>query len=295
MISCRISKLLRDAGGPMPLELDLKIGKGERLALYGRSGAGKTSTLRMLAGLMKPDAGQIAVNGQCWFDAAEGVHLNPGKRNIGFVFQDYALFPNMSVLENLQFARGKRRNPGRIAELVEIMELGELQDSRPGRLSGGQQQRVALARALVSEPALLLLDEPMAALDPEIRHRVQDYLLNAHRQLGFTLVVISHDAGDIFNLADRVCVMERGIVTREGTPDEVFLSRASSGKFQFIGEVLRLEKEDLVWVVTVQIQSQLVKVVVLEEEAAGLAVGDRVRVASKAFNPILSRLNPGSI
>lgn len=294
MISCRISKMLRDAGGPMPLDLDLKIDKGERVALYGRSGAGKTSTLRMLAGLMKPDSGRIEVNGRCWFDAAQGVNLNPGKRNIGFVFQDYALFPNMTVRENLQFARGKKRNPGSISELLEIMELGALQNSRPGRLSGGQQQRVALARALVSEPELLLLDEPMAALDPEIRHRVQDYLLKAHRQFGFTLVVISHDAGDIFNLADRVCLMERGVVSREGTPGEVFLSRATSGKFQFTGEVLRLEKEDMVWVVTVQIQSQLVKVVVLEEEAAGLAVGDRVRVASKAFNPILTRLDPGS-
>lgn len=294
MISCRISKLLRDASGNMPLELDLSIAKGERLALYGRSGAGKTSTLRMLAGLMKPDAGRIEVNGQCWVDAARGLNLNPGRRNIGFVFQDYALFPNMTVYENLRFAQGRRPNANRIAELVELMELGALQDSRPGRLSGGQQQRVALARALVSEPELLLLDEPMAALDPEIRHRVQHYLLTAHRQFGFTLVVISHDAGDIFNLADRVCLMDRGKITREGTPDEVFLHRAASGKFQFTGEVLRLEKEDLVWVVTVQIQSQLVKVVVLEEEAAGLSVGDRVRVASKAFNPILTRLDASS-
>jgi molybdate transport system ATP-binding protein len=246
----------------------------------------------MLAGLMKPDSGNIEVNGACWFDADRNFHLNPRKRNIGFVFQDYALFPNMSVLENLRFAQGKRGKSGLVSELVEIMQLGGLQHSRPGRLSGGQQQRVALARALVSEPELLLLDEPMAALDPEIRHRLQEYLLEAHRHYGFTLVIISHDAGDIFNLADRVCFMERGIITREGTPDEVFLSRATSGKFQFTGEVLRLQREDLVWVVTIRIQSQVVKVVVLEEEAAGLAIGDRVRVASKAFNPILTRLDP---
>lgn len=294
MIACQIHKMLRDAGGNMPLELDLSIAKGERVALYGRSGAGKTSALRMLAGLMKPDAGRIEVNGQCWFDAARGVNLNPGKRKIGFVFQDYALFPNMTVLENLRFAQGRHANAGRIAELVEIMELGALQQSRPGTLSGGQQQRVALARALVSEPELLLLDEPMAALDPEISHRVQHYLLDAYRQYGFTLVVISHDAGDIFNLADRVCLMERGVITREGTPEAVFLRKAASGKFQFTGVVLRLDREEVVWVATVQIQAQLVKVVVLEEEAATLAVGDRVRVASKAFNPILTRIDPGS-
>ena len=294
MISCRITKELRDAGGAMPLSLDLQIRKGERVALYGPSGAGKTSTLRMLAGLMKPDSGRIEVNGACWFDATSNLHLNPRKRNIGFVFQDYALFPNMTVLENLQFARQGRRNPGLVSELVAIMELGDLQHSRPGNLSGGQKQRVALARALTSEPELLLLDEPLAALDAEIRHRLQEYLLETHRQYGYTLVIISHDAGDIFNLADRVCFMEKGLITREGTPDEVFLSRATSGKFQFTGEVLRLQREDLVWVVTIRIQSQVVKVVVLEEEAAGLAVGDRVSVASKAFNPILTRLDPRS-
>lgn len=294
MIQYRIHKMLRDAMGEMPLELDLSIKQGERVALYGRSGAGKTSALRMLAGLMKPDAGRIEVNGQCWFDSSLAVNLKPGRRNIGFVFQDYALFPNMTVLENLRFAQSRPASGRPITDLLEIMELGALQNSRPGRLSGGQQQRVALARALVSEPELLLLDEPMAALDPEIRSRVQHYLLEAHRQYGFTLVVISHDAGDIFNLADRVCLMERGRITRQGTPDEVFLHKAASGKFQFTGVVLRLEKEDLVWVVTVQIQSQLVKVVVLEEEAAGLAVGDRVRVATKAFNPILTRIDPGA-
>lgn len=292
MISCRIAKTLKDARGPMPLSLDLQIGKGERVALYGPSGAGKTSALRMLAGLMRPDSGRIEVNGACWFDSDTNVHLNPRKRNIGFVFQDYALFPNMSVLENLRFARRHRGNARLLSDLVELMELGALQHSRPANLSGGQKQRVALARALASEPELLLLDEPMAALDPEIRHRLQEYLMETHRHYGFTLVIISHDAGDIFNLADRVCFMERGLITREGTPDEVFLSRATSGKFQFTGEVLRLDREDLVWVVTIRIQSQVVKVVVLEEEAAGLSVGDRVRVASKAFNPILTRLDP---
>lgn len=221
MISCRVTKALRDAGGIMPLSLDLQIRKGERVALYGPSGAGKTSTLRMLAGLMKPDSGRIEVNGACWFDAENNLHLNPRKRNIGFVFQDYALFPNMTVLENLQFAQRGRRNPGLVSELVGIMELGALQHSRPGLLSGGQKQRVALARALVSEPELLLLDEPMAGMNIEEKEDIVRFILDLKKEWGITIVLVEHDLGVVMDISDEIYVLDFGVLIGSGKPKEV--------------------------------------------------------------------------
>ncbi|MEM7382390.1 MAG: ATP-binding cassette domain-containing protein, partial [Bacteroidota bacterium] len=160
MISLDVQKKLHSAEGEMTLELDLQISEGHLVTIYGESGAGKTTTLRILSGLLKPDRGMIAVDGITWFDSEKEICLSPQQRNTGFVFQDYALFPNMTVLENLQFASKSKTDKIAIDRLLDLMELGALQHRKPDSLSGGQQQRVALARALVQRPKILLLDEP---------------------------------------------------------------------------------------------------------------------------------------
>lgn len=289
MISCQIEKSLQAAGGEMRLRIDLQVPRGQLVALYGESGAGKTSTLRMLAGLMAPDSGRIAVGGKTWFDPASGVNLRPQQRGLGFVFQDYALFPHLTVRQNLEFGAETGHKAG-VDELIALVELGELQHRKPGTLSGGQKQRVALARALVRRPALLLLDEPLSALDLKIRLKLQDYLLRLHREYGLTTLLISHDLGEIHKLCDRVLVLERGEVVRDGTPAEVFLGNRISGKFRFTGEVLDIEPQEFLFLVTVRVQDQVVQVVALPSEVGGLTVGDRVLLASKAFNPVLYKL-----
>lgn len=221
MVEFSVRKRLHSFSGEMSLEVEMQIAEGELVSLYGRSGAGKTSILRMLAGLMEPDEGYIAVHGRVWLDTRRGINLRPQKRRTGFVFQDYALFPNMSVRENLLFALLPGQDPGIVEELMEMVELTELQDQKPHLLSGGQQQRVALARALVQRPPLLMLDEPLSALDYEMRLKLQAYLLRLHRQYGLTTLLVSHDLPEVLKMADRALVLEGGKVVREGKPRDV--------------------------------------------------------------------------
>ncbi|MFZ9004233.1 MAG: sulfate/molybdate ABC transporter ATP-binding protein, partial [Robiginitalea sp.] len=291
MISCEIEMTLRAPGGEMKLRLELEFKKGELVTLYGESGAGKTSTLRILAGLLTPDRGRITVGGLTWFDSEKKINLKPQQRNLGFVFQDYALFPHMTVRENLEYGTRSREDKGLVSNLIEMVALDDLQDRRPETLSGGQKQRVALARALVGKPELLLLDEPLSALDAKIRNRLQDAILALHREFALTTLLISHDLGEIHKLSDHVVELEQGTVLRQGSAEELFLRNKISGKFRFTGQVLNIEATGVVHIVTVLIQNQLVKVVAQEKEIRDLVVGDRVLVASKAFNPVLQKLD----
>jgi molybdate transport system ATP-binding protein len=184
----------------MVLDLDLTIEKGQFVTLFGESGAGKTSTLRMLSGLLKPDSGTITVGNSTWFDSSRGIDLKPQQRKVGYVFQDYALFPNMTVLQNLEYALQKNQDNGKIRELLEFAELDELQHRSPETLSGGQKQRVALARALVQRPEILILDEPLSALDLKMRIKLQEYLLKVHKTYNLTTILVSHDIGEIVKL-----------------------------------------------------------------------------------------------
>lgn len=291
MITLKIEKKLMAADGEMNLRLNLEIKKGKLVTLYGESGAGKTSTLRMLSGLMKPGNGSIIVQGKTWFDAKKKINLKPQLRNIGYVFQDYALFPHMTVLENLAFGLKKEPTHNLVDQIIEIMELGDLQNRKPELLSGGQKQRVALARALVQQPEILLLDEPLSALDLKIRLKLQDYLLKVHREFNLTTLLISHDIGEIHKLSDWVCVLKKGQLIQEGTPDEIFMNEKISGKFKFKGEVLKIEKQDVIYVVNVLIQNEIVQVIAQKNEVKELEVGDHVMVASKAFNPVIYKIN----
>ncbi|MDH5610215.1 MAG: ATP-binding cassette domain-containing protein [Cyclobacteriaceae bacterium] len=277
--------------GDFELNVRFELGEGDFLTLHGPSGAGKTSILRMMAGLLKPGHGFIEVGNECWYDSAKSIWKKPQERSVGMVFQDYALFPTMTVRENLAFALPKKGDHRILDELTEIMELGGLEHRKPSQLSGGQQQRVALARALAKKPQLLLLDEPLAALDQGMRLRVQDYLLDVHRRYGLTTLLVSHDMGEVFRLSNRVLTLEKGRILRQGSPSEVFTHKNLSGKFQFTGHVVHLKQEDTIQIVSVLIDNHVIKVVATPEEVRGFAVGDKVIVASKAFNPMIRKID----
>ncbi|MBG6132872.1 molybdate transport system ATP-binding protein [Aquimarina sp. EL_43] len=291
MIHIALQKELTAANGAMQLDVNINIEPGQLVTLYGESGAGKTSILRMIAGLLQTDAGLITVNQKTWLDTKKGICLKPQQRKIGFVFQDYALFPNMTVKENLLFALEKGQNKEIVNELIDIIELGDLQDRKPINLSGGQKQRVALARALVRTPEILILDEPLSALDIKMRTKLQDYILKVHKQFNLTTILISHEIGEVIKMSDTVFSIENGKISRQGKPIEVFTTKQVSGKFQFSGEIIQIEKEDIIYIVTILIGSNFVKIVAEEDDIKAIAVGDNVIVASKAFNPLLQKIN----
>ncbi len=285
MIRFSFHKKLKAVGGEMQLQLDCEIAKGQLLTLYGESGAGKTSVLRMLAGLMAPDKGQIEVNGKIWLDSRENVNLKPQLRKTGFVFQDYALFPNMTVRQNLEFALDKNQDQRTINDLIEIIELGELQHRKPATLSGGQQQRTALARALVRQPELLLLDEPLSALDHAMRVKLQDYILQVHRQFNLTTILVSHEISEVFKMSDYVMELVQGKVVRQGTPLEIFSGNGlPEGQFKMVGDVVGVEQENGRGFVQVLVGNQIVKVGVDNLSSAGIKIGDRVVVGTDIVN-----------
>lgn len=192
------------------------------LALYGHSGAGKSLTLQAIAGLLRPQRGHVHINGRTLFDAGKGIDLPASERRVGYLFQDYALFPHLSVRDNVGFGLTTwwRRRPSiqdarRIDELLAVFGLEGLAQARPAALSGGQRQRVALARALACEPAILLLDEPFAALNPQLRHSLRQELATVRERWRIPMLLITHDVEDVLALADRACVLEQGQVRRE--------------------------------------------------------------------------------
>jgi molybdate transport system ATP-binding protein len=219
VLDFHLRKALHTAAGPGQLDVALNLAPGELLALTGPSGAGKTTLLRLLAGLARPDGGYLTAEGHDWYRAQPARWLPPQRRPLGFVFQDYALFPNMTVRENLLFAAAEQADKNEVvSELLAMLELPELAERRPAQLSGGQQQRVALARALARRPRLLLLDEPLSALDLPTRLRLQDALSTVHQRFALTTILISHDPTEIARLATRVVELELGKVRRIGPP-----------------------------------------------------------------------------
>ena len=290
MIEIDVQKELRSASGNMQLDIQLSVEQGDLLTLYGKSGAGKTSLLMIIAGLMHPEKGKIRVGDEVWLDTTKGINKRPQDRDVGLVFQDYALFPNMTVRENLKYALGRNQSKSIVDELIEIVDLSELSDRRPNTLSGGQKQRVALARALVNAPDILLLDEPLSALDQEMRTKLQHYILEAHEKFGLTTLLISHDVTEIIKMSDYVVQMDQGVVLRKEPPATIFTNERLNAKFQFTGDVMKMSSQDFIVIVTVLVGRELVKVVANDQEAQGLQVGDRVLIASKAFNPVIHKI-----
>ncbi|MCR4031425.1 MULTISPECIES: ABC transporter ATP-binding protein [Flavobacterium] len=290
MIQIDAYKILQTADGELPLDISLTIQKGQFVAIYGNSGAGKTTLLRILSGLTDAEKVNIKVNESVWDDADKKFHLPVQKRSIGFVFQDFALFPNLTVKENLEFALSKNDSKEIVSELIDLMELQSLQNSKPQNLSGGQKQRVALARAIVRKPEILLLDEPLSALDDNMRFKLQDYILKIHQKYKLTTLMISHSISEIFKLSDKVIVVDKGKIIKEGTPERVFSEQKISSKFQLTGEIISIAKSDIIYIVQVSSGNAIVKVIATEEEAKEYKIGQKVLVASKAFNPVIQVL-----
>ena len=221
MIELSVKKRLFSSNGDMLLDVNFSIKPGELVTLYGPSGAGKTTLLKMLCGLVEPEEGTICVSDEVWYDSTVGVNVKPQERNVGIVFQEYALFPNMTVRGNLEYALKKDQSTAIVDELLDLMELSSLGGKKPAVLSGGQQQRVALARAIVRRPKVLLLDEPMSALDTNLRLKIQDYILSVHRQYNLTTILVSHDLLEVTRLSTYVYLMDNGQIVSQGAPKKV--------------------------------------------------------------------------
>ncbi len=284
MINININKELHGSYGKMLLNVDLHINKGEFIALSGESGAGKTTLLRILAGLEESNS-KIEVDGDIWQDEK---YIKPiQKRDIGFVFQNYALFPNLNVINNLLFVKKDKE----LAKyLLNLVNLYELKNRDIKSLSGGQQQRVSLCRALMKQPKLLLLDEPLSALDLNIRAKLQDEILALHKEFETTTIMISHDPSEMYKLASRVLVLKDGKIVKDGSPKEVLLKTKGSQKFSFEGLLLEIIKVDVINVAIVSIGQQIVEVVVSNEEAKSLKIGEKVNISTKAFTPSIKAL-----
>lgn len=281
MIKIDINKKLHGSSGEMNLDVNLEIEENSFIALSGQSGSGKTTLLRILAGL-EDASGEIKVGDEVWLDGK--ISLATQKRGIGFVFQDYALFPNMSVEDNLLFVN----NDKELAQkLLGITELSKLKKRLPSTLSGGQKQRVSLCRAMMKKPKLLLMDEPLSALDPSMRSKLQKEILTLHREFNTTTIMVSHDPSEIYKLAQRVVVLNSGKVINDGSTKDVLLHTSGSQKFSFEGEILEIQKVDVIFIAIISIGQQLVEVVISKDEAKNLKVGDSVNVGTKAFSPTL--------
>lgn len=283
MIKININKQLHGSNGLMNLDINLDIKKGEFLALTGFSGSGKTTLLRILSGL-EVAKGNIRIDDEVWLDGKFSLPVQ--KRKIGFVFQDYALFDNMTVEQNLLYVNKDKELSNK---LLEITELKELAKRLPNTLSGGQKQRVSLCRAMMNRPKLLLMDEPLSALDPNMRLKLQNEILTLHKEFETTTIMVSHDPSEIYRLSSRVIVLENGKITNDGNAKDVLLKTSGSQKFSFEGEILDLVKVDVITIAIISIGQQLVEIVLSNEEANDYIIGDIVRVGTKAFAPTINK------
>ncbi len=235
-------KNIQKSFGPVKVVHDFNMGidEGEFISFLGPSGCGKTTILRMVAGFEIPTGGTITING------ADQSRLKPNQRNIGMVFQAYALFPNMTVFDNVAFGlkiagMNKADVTRRVEEMLDLIHLGHLGDRYPYQMSGGQQQRVALARALAPRPKVLLLDEPLSALDAKIRVSLREEIKAIQRQLGITTIFVTHDQEEALSISDRIVVMNAGIADQIGTPSEIYNYPTTKFVANFIGTLSTLE------------------------------------------------------
>ncbi|RZV14144.1 ATP-binding cassette domain-containing protein [Aliarcobacter butzleri] len=284
MIEIKINKPLHGSNGTMNLDIDLNINKGEFVALSGLSGSGKTTLLRILAGLENA-TGTLKIDNEYWLN--EKYSKDSQKRDIGFVFQDYALFPNFTVLQNLLYVK---KDKELAKHLLDMTDMYELKDRYPNSLSGGQKQRVSLCRALMNKPKLLLMDEPLSALDPQMRTKLQNEILTLHKEFNTTTIVVSHDPSEMYRLASRVLVLDYGKIVNDGLPKDILLKTKGSQKFSFEGELLDIVRVDVIDIAIISIGQQLVEIVLTKEESKTLKIGQKVNVSTKAFTPNIQGL-----
>lgn len=289
MISFSLQKNLHTAEGYMQLDISCELKNGELMSLYGPSGAGKTSVLRMLAGLMVPDSGIIKIDNDIWYNSKEHIHLAPQKRKIGFVFQDYALFPNMNVEENLAFALSKGEPRDIIEELLELTGLSLLRKRKIQALSGGQQQRVALARAIAKKPKLLLLDEPLSAIDDKLRGLLQETLLQVHQLYGLTTILVSHDIREIIRLADSLLLLEKGQAHFHDTPYNYFMEHTQDSA-ALTGDVLFVGKEGQKNYILLFTNNKVLKIMAQDMGSQEIKKGEHIRVIYQDSLPLITKI-----
>ncbi len=280
MIEVRFEKQLHGQSGRLDLNIDLNLEQGRFYAMMGESGAGKTSILKAIAGLVRPEKGFIRYQDEIWYDDKSGVFVKPQKRKVGFVFQDYALFPNMTVEQNLSYALGDSSEKELLNEILELMDLKSLVKSRPLELSGGQQQRLALARAILRKPEIVLLDEPLSALDRKLRKKLQNDLESLHRHYGFTTLMVTHDESEVSRLANEVLILENGKITQKGSPLSILNPAIALEKME--GEILSIDKES--GEVVISQDNGIFKIKIGLEKLEGLSIGQQVGLSAKEWS-----------
>lgn len=288
MIKIDIKLPLDTAKGKKELVFNTHLKTNEITAIFGENGAGKTTLLKIIAGLIKPEFGRIEVNNELWLDTQKNINLSIQKRKIGFVFQDYALFPNMSVKENISYAATSKQ---KVEELLNLMNLENLARIYPKNLSGGQAQRVALARALAREPQILLLDEPLSALDFKMRSFLQDELMKILQHFKITTLLVSHDLAEIYKLSHRILELNNGKIIKDAKTNEFFTQSNLSAKLRLSATLLEIKKSDILVIFTLLLNQDIVKITLSEEEFLksykDIKIGDTLLLSIKAFNPII--------
>lgn len=274
--------------------ISLEISKGEFITLLGSSGCGKTTTLRIIAGLEQPDAGSV------WLDGREVTGLEPNQRDVNTVFQNYALFPHMNVAENIGYGLKLKKVPKseirkKVSQMLELVQLEGYEKRKPSELSGGQKQRVAIARALVNNPKVLLLDEPLGALDLQLRRAMQIELKHLQKKLGITFIYITHDQEEAINMSDRIAVMKDGRIEQIGTPDEIYNHPKTSYVATFVGNANilhgaaeRIQGENAI--VKIGNDRVIVKLETSQQDTGGkqyLSAGEKVTLAVRSENILL--------
>lgn len=237
MLQVRIKKKL----GNFLLDVDFSM-DGGIFAILGASGCGKSMTLKCIAGIERPDEGRIVLNDRVLFDSAKRINLSPQKRKVGYMFQDYALFPAMNVVQNIQAGMGRKPDPKKVREYITGFQLGGLERHMPDQLSGGQKQRVAMARMLAAEPEVLLLDEPFAAIDAKVRQELRTWLRETIDKIGITSIFVTHDQDEAIEVADEIIITNEGRVEQMGDPVEIYLHPKTPFVAQFIGKSSIIEE-----------------------------------------------------
>ena len=288
MAFLELQNLHRDFGSVKALDgIEIQLGEGEFLSLLGPSGCGKTTALRLVAGFDRPNAGAIVVDGK------DITNVSPNKRDMGMVFQAYSLFPNMTARQNVEYGLRIRRKDKsdrrqRVADLLELVGLGHAADRYPHQLSGGMQQRVALARALAIEPRVLLLDEPLSALDAKVRVQLREEIRRIQLELGITTLYVTHDQEEALSVSDHVAVMYGGRIEQMGSPAEMYSAPATPFVAEFIGTMNRLEGE------VVEGGVEHAGITLQVEAARGRPRGQRVLVLVRPETVVVDRVDGGA-
>ncbi|MCE3037270.1 ATP-binding cassette domain-containing protein [Helicobacter sp. faydin-H20] len=273
MIQISLQKQLSGAKGPLNLDLQANFQTNKTYAIFGESGSGKTTFFKMLCGITPPDSGYISYNNQVLYDKKAKINTPVWKRNIGFVFQNCALFPHLNVYKNITFGLNKSLK-SQVDSLISLLNLNQLCDKKPKHLSGGQAQKVALARSILQNPKILLLDEPFSALDQDTKTFLYQEFKNTLKHFNLTTFLISHDITEVLFLTDHVFVLEDGKFCKNGSPQEIFLEQ---NNHKIFGKILSIKKQGDKSVLQVLVQNMIFNFI-LENVDNSLKIGDMIAV-----------------